>query len=203
VFFGPDTYRFARFLTEKLDAAASLPVLVDLGAGAGAGAVVAARRVSPAQIILTDINPRALDLAQINLACAGVKGDFRCGRGLDPVAEPADLIIANPPFIAGTDGRIYCDGGDLHGAQVSLEWAVAGASQLASGGRMLMYTGVAIIDGVDSLLSALTQALPASEFELAYAEIDPDMFGECLELESYRTVDRIAAVGAVIIRRSM
>jgi hypothetical protein len=201
VFFGPDTYRFAKFLTDKLDATDGGSVLVDLGAGAGAGAVVAARRVSPAQVILTDINPGALEFARINLSCAGVEAEFRRGPGLDPVAEPAGLIIANPPFIAGDDGRIYSDGGDLHGARMSLDWAIAGASRLTTGGRMLLYTGVAIIGGVDPLFQALRRRLDAGRFDLGYAEIDPDIFGECLDLEAYRDVDRIAAVGAVITRR--
>jgi len=202
VFFGPDTYRFANFLNGKLGAADEASVLVDLGAGAGAGAVVAARQVSTTQIILTDINPRALEFARINLACAGVEAEFRCGRGLDPVSEPADLIIANPPFIAGDDGRTYSDGGDLHGARMSLDWAMAGAARLTGGGRMLLYTGVAIIGGVDPLFGALRSQLDAARFELDYAEIDPDIFGETLELEAYRDVERIAAVGAVITRRA-
>jgi hypothetical protein len=33
---------------------------------------------------------------------------------------------------------------------------------------------------------------------LRYEEIDPDVFGEELEEEPYRNVERIAAVGAVI-----
>ncbi|HEY3696978.1 methyltransferase [Phenylobacterium sp.] len=202
VFFGPDTYRFARFLCDKLDADRSIAVLVDLGTGAGAGAVVAAQRVSPAQVILTDVNPRSLAVARINLACAGVRADFRCGHVLEPVTEPADLIIANPPFIAGDNGRIYSDGGDLDGARASLDWATAGSAQLTSGGRMLLYTGVGIIAGVDPLLNALRERLDAGRFELSYEEIDPDIFGESLDLEAYRDVDRIAAVGAVITRRT-
>lgn len=202
VFFGPDTYRFARFLSAKLGGVRDVAVLVELGAGAGAGAVVAAHEVRADRVILTDINPRALALARVNLERAGVAADFRCGDVLQAVPEFADLIIANPPFIAGGSGRIYSDGGDLHGAQASLEWAVAGAAKLNPGGRMVLYSGVAVIDGVDPLVDALQAALDPAIFDLTYEEIDPDIFGESLELEAYRDVERIAAVGAVITRRT-
>lgn len=203
VFFGPDSYRFARFLTDKLGLSNEVRVLVDLGAGSGVGAVVAARQLSPAQVILTDISPRALDFARLNLACAGVQAEFRCGSGLSRVTEAPDLVIANPPFIAGAGGRIYSDGGDLHGARISLDWARSSALRLRPGGRMLLYTGVAIIDGLDPLLSALQDQLDDRCFTLEYEEIDPDIFGETLDLDAYRDVDRIAAVAAVITRQLM
>jgi predicted RNA methylase len=201
VFFGPDTYRFVRFIRDKFEDAREIGVLVDLGAGTGAGAIAAARRTRPVKLILTDVNPVALDMARINLAAAGVDAEFRCGRGMDPVCEGVDLIIANPPFVAG-GGRTYSDGGDMHGVRTSLEWALAGSAALTSGGRMILYTGVAIVKGADRLHETLKERLDASRFDLAYEEIDPDIFGEILDLEAYREVERIAAVGAVIRRRT-
>jgi methylase of polypeptide subunit release factors len=201
VFFGPDTYRFAAFLGAQLDQAPAVRVLVDIGAGSGAGAVVAARRTAPSRIVLTDVNPRALALAEINLAVAGLSAEYRCGRGLAGLEEPIDLIIANPPFIRDQEERTYRDGGDLHGARVSLDWATQGASALVRGGRMLLYTGVAIIKGEDLLLKALRETLDNDRFKLAYRELDPDIHGDTLDLSAYREVERIAAVGAVISRR--
>jgi hypothetical protein len=201
VFFGPDTYRFARFLAAELHGEIEASSLVDLGAGAGAGAVVAARRLSPARVVLTDINRKAIELARINLRCAGVDAEFRCRDATVPLDGPVDLVIANPPFIAGAD-RIYSGGGDLLGARASIDWAIAGAAQLTRGGRMLLYTGSAIAHGVDALSAALRRHLDPQEYQLDYAEIDPDIFGESLDLEPYRDIERIAAVGAVIVRRA-
>ena len=54
--------------------------------------------------------------------------------------------------------------------------------------------------GEDRLEAALRAMLPVHGCALRYEEIDPDIFGEQLDLPAYRTVERIAAVGAVISR---
>jgi methylase of polypeptide subunit release factors len=200
VFFGPDTYRFASFLRAQLQDAPAIGVLVDMGAGSGAGAVVAARLVAPARIVLTDINPKAIRFAEVNLAAAGVSAEYRCGRGLAGLTGPVDLIIANPPFICDEAERIYRSGGDLYGARLSLDWAREGAGALAPGGRMLLYTGAAVVGGRDVLLPALRAALDGGGFDVSYSEIDPDIHGDTLSLPAYRDVERIAAVGAIILR---
>lgn len=200
VFFGPDTYRFADFLEHELRGTPRPSLVVDIGAGSGAGAVVAARLTPPSRLLLTDVSDKALNLARINLRAAGIVADYRLGDGPEAITETADLIIANPPFIAD-GGRTYRDGGDMHGARLSLDWAIAGARKLAPGGRMLLYTGSAIIDGKDPLRAALQAQAPANDYALAYRELDPDIFGEQLTEKAYRDVERIAAIGAVITRR--
>ncbi len=199
VFFGPDTYRFARFLQDVVGPS-KVGRLVDVGTGSGAGAVVAASRAQAETIILTDINPLALATAGINLKAAGVTADFRLGSGLEPVPETADLIIANPPFIAGDGGRTYRDGGDMIGARLSFDWALAGAAQLNPNGRFILYTGSAIVDGRDGLHEALVERLDAGRYALTYEELDPDIFGGQLSAKGYERVERIAAIGAVITR---
>lgn len=200
VFFGPDTYRFAGFLLGLLHEGPAPRLVVDIGAGAGAGALTVARRCPHARLILTDVNAKALDMARINLRAAGVPGELRIGDGMAEVAESPDLIVANPPFIAGDGGRTYRDGGDMHGARLSLEWALAGAAKLAPGGRLALYTGVAIIDGEDPLQAALRRHLDPKAVALDYRELDPDIFGEELSGKAYADVERIAAVGAVLRR---
>lgn len=200
VFFGPDTYRFARFLKQAADGR-EVRRAIEIGVGSGAGATVVARHFRPRELIATDVNPAALRLAAVNLAAAGVKADLRLTSGLDGVGGPADLIVANPPFIAD-GGRTYRDGGDMHGARLSLDWALEGVQLLAPGGRFLLYTGSSILDGRDALHEALAARLDARQFSLEYAEIDPDIFGEQLAAPAYQDVERIAAVGAVITRRA-
>jgi hypothetical protein len=67
--------------------------------------------------------------------------------------------------------------------------------RLAPGGRLLLYTGIAIVRGVDEFLLDLKPALDDAGMEWRYQELDPDVFGEELERDVYRDVDRIAAVG--------
>jgi methylase of polypeptide subunit release factors len=201
VFFGPDTYRFARFIASALPGSSPVARLVDIGSGSGAGALVAGRLLPGAGVVMTDINPAALRLAAANAAHAGVTVEQIQGSDLAGVEGDLDLILANPPFVMDEKARTYRHGGDMLGARLSLDWALAGAERLARGGRMLLYTGVAIVDGRDGLREALVETLPARGCRLAYSEIDPDIFGEELDTPAYSAVERIAAVGAVITRR--
>ena len=86
----------------------------------------------------------------------------------------------------------------MHGARVSFDWTCAAARRLAAGGRMLLYTGSAIVVGRDELRERLQEVLPGLGCTLRYREIDPDVFGEDLDKPAYADVERIAVVGAVI-----
>lgn len=199
VFFGPDTYRFLRFVEPNLpDRAAHL---VDLGCGSGAGGIIVAGLIEPERTTLLDINPAALRLAAANAAFAGVEAETVEG-GLDRLEDAPDLIIANPPFIIDPHGRSYRDGGDRLGSGLSLAWAREGMAKLAPGGRFLLYTGSPIVAGEDALLSALSEAADEAGCSLSYSELDPDIFGEELDQPGYAaaSVERIAAVGAIIQR---
>jgi methylase of polypeptide subunit release factors len=198
VFFGPDSYRFADFIRAELPGAVAARRLVDLGAGGGVGGILAAAAVSGARITLLDTNPKALRTAAINARHAGVEVELVEGDGLDDVACAVDLVIANPPYMMDDFDRTYRDGGSMHGAALSLDWSLASARRLEPGGRMLLYTGAAIVDGRDRLRDELEQRLPGLGCSLRYREIDPDVFGEELEKPAYADVERIAAVGAVI-----
>ncbi len=200
VFFGPDTYRFADMIRAELADGPAPRSIVDMGTGSGAGAVAAARLRRPERLVLTDVNDRALAYARANAAKAGFEVECVRTQDLDGVEGPFDLILANPPFM-GAGGPAYQNGGALFGAEVSLRWAAAAAGELAPGGRLLLYTGSAITGGEDRLRLTLGQLFADSPFDLAYREIDPDIFGEALSDPAYRGVDRIAAVGAVLTRR--
>jgi precorrin-6B methylase 2 len=197
VFLGPDTYRFARLIKAVLPNLPPVRHLVDIGAGAGVGGIVAGR-ISKAAVTLTDINPDALRLARINAAAAGVKVSTVLGSGLEGVSGAVDLIIANPPFVIDEAGRRYRDGGDMHGAALSLDWALSAAQRIESGGTVILYTGSAIVAGEDRLKTQLEQKLPELGCSLDYEEIDPDIFGELVSEVPYRDVERVAAVGGVI-----
>jgi methylase of polypeptide subunit release factors len=204
VFFGPDSYRFADFLRAELPKLSSRAHVVDIGAGAGVGAITAARVFPEAYVTLTDINRIALRLAAINWTAnefpfGGVM--FKQGDGLAAVdhERPIDCIIANPPYIADPAHRTYRDGGGMRGGELSLLWTHEAAKRLKPGGAFLLYTGSAIVDGGDKLKAALHEALEG--FDITYRELDPDVFGEELEREDYADVERIAVVGLVAVKR--
>ena len=111
-------------------------------------------------------------------------------------------MIANPPFIIDKARRAYRHGGEMHGAQLTFEWALEAARRLEPGGRMLLYSGSAVVDGRDGLHEALLDALPAHGCTLHYHELDSDIFGDQLGEPDYQEVERIAAIGAVIARIS-
>ncbi len=198
VFLGPDSYRFADFVRAELARAGGATRLVDMGGGAGVGALCAAALLPDAKLTLLDLNPMALRLAAANARHAGLAIELVEGGSLDAVAGPVDLAIANPPYVIDEEGRTYRDGGGMHGAELSYEWALAAAARLEPGGRMLLYTGVGIVGGRDELREALERGLPPLGCRLSYREIDPDIFGEELERPAYADVERIAAIGAAI-----
>lgn len=143
------------------------------------------------------MNKAALTLAQVNAAHHDVAVRTVLRDGLNG-AEGFDLAVMNPPFIADEGGPAYRSGGSGLGAELSLRWTLDAAAKLGPGGRVLLYTGSAIVDGRDRIRERLEAELPALGCTLDYAEIDPDIFGEELDKPAYRDADRIAAVGAVV-----
>ena len=198
VFLGPDSWRFADFVYRQLASSPPRGRLVDIGAGAGVGGISVAAVYRDLEVVLADINPKALSFARVNAAASGARVTTLESDGLDAVEAGFDLAIANPPFIFDDDAPVYRRGGGMHGAELSRDWAIAAAAKVRPGGRILLYTGSAIVDGHDALKASLETALPPLGCRLSWSEIDPDIFGEELEKPPYRDVERIAAIGAVI-----
>jgi methylase of polypeptide subunit release factors len=195
VFFGPDTYRFARVLRAQLQRLPEPRWIVDMGAGSGAGGIVAAREAPSARITLIDLNPAALQLARANAAAADVAAEV---EEAGTIPGGPDLVVANPPYMVDATERTYRHGGDLLGGGVALDWARQALAALAPGGAMLLYTGAAVTDGRAPLVEALEQTCAAAKAKLHVEEIDPDVFGEEMDEPPYCDVERIAAIGAVI-----
>jgi len=193
VFLGPDSYRFVRFL-DAVVGRQPLGVVVDFGAGAGVGGLCLASTRPVDRLVLTDVNPRALAFARANAAAAGTPIETHVAERPGAHVRGADLIIANPPFIADS-GKAYSDGGGDHGAGAALDWAKDAVDGLAPAGRLVMYTGSPIVAGRDRLRERLGQWATAQGLEFGYEEIDPDIFGSTLDQPAYADVERIAAVG--------
>ena len=206
VFFGPDTYRFVRWITQSIAATGSRPGMriADIGAGSGAGGLCVAARLAhknPA-VVLSDINHRALRFSRVNAVLNRVRQVEVVESNLyGRLDGDFDLIVANPPYLVDPQARLYRHGGGDFGFALSLEIAAQGIARLARGGRLLLYTGSAIVDGEDLFRIALSERLAPHDVQLGYEEIDPDVFGEELAHPPYDRADRIAVV-AVTIERS-
>ena len=200
VFFGPDSYRFADFIRAELIADPIRGRVLDIGAGSGVGAIVAAQLAGDPTPTLTDINPAAFPYARASAEAAGRA--VQCRLTPDPrvIRGGFDLIVANPPFIADEDHLPYRDGGGMHGCEAALDWADKAVQMLNPGAALLLYSGSAIVGGEDRLLSALQDLVEREPLALSYRELDPDIFGDMLDQPAYAEVDRIAAVGARIER---
>jgi methylase of polypeptide subunit release factors len=200
VFFGPDSYRFADLLHSELQRCPPPPKadIADVGSGAGVGAIVAAQCCPGANVLATDVNPKALRLARINAAAAGVSIRTLETSGLDAVAGGLDIVMLNPPYIIDDAGRAYRDGGGMHGDEMSLELSCQAMDRLKPKGRVILYTGSAIVSGEDRLAAALRREADKRGYTLRYREIDPDVFGEELSKPQYREVERIAVVAAIL-----
>ncbi len=195
VFFGPDTYRFARAIAAHFERHTQ-PVrrAVDIGTGSGVGAILVAQARPDALLFGADINPVALRLARVNAALNGANVETRESNLLAGVEGEFDLIVANPPYLVDEAERAYRHGGGPLGAGLSLAIVDAALERLARGGALLLYTGAAMVDGNDPFRDALEAKLNAHDCAWFYEETDPDIFGEELECPAYERADRIAAV---------
>ena len=205
VFFGPDTYRFARLLRVTLSKTKKRrPLrLVDIGAGSGAGGIVAARVLGGGtELILADINRKALEFSAVNAALNGPpNAQTILSDMLVEIDGTADVIISNPPYLVDEDRRLYRHGGGELGITLALRIAEESMAKLVPGGCLVLYSGAPIVNGADTFLESLQPVLQLYASQFVYEEIDPDVFGEELDRPAYAHADRIAAVGLTAIKR--
>jgi SAM-dependent methyltransferase len=195
VFFGPDTYRFCALLRRWVESARCL---VDVGCGTGAGGITLADRT--AYRVLRDISQRALWFARVNSALNDVAVEVAQGDVLAGVSGPVDLVIANPPYMRDEARRLYRDGGGSYGEALAVRIVSEALERLAPGGKLVLYTGAAIVDGTDTFRRAVSPLLRGRGLQVVCEELDPDVFGDELERPSYAQVERIAAVGMCVTR---
>jgi release factor glutamine methyltransferase len=104
----PETELLVEAALELFPSAADDILVADVGTGSGCLAVAIARERPHANIVATDISAAALDVARQNAARHGVadrirfvQADLFEDEGPDPLL--ADLIVANPPYVAERD----------------------------------------------------------------------------------------------------
>jgi release factor glutamine methyltransferase len=195
VFFGPDTYRFCNYLAAEAQRAPKFERAVDIGCGSGAGGIVAAAYAE--RVVLTDVNREALRFAEVNAVLAGIENEIELVESdvLASVPSPIDLVLANPPYMVDHASRAYRSGGGSFGEALAVRIARESLARLEPGGRLMLYTGAAVVDGVDTFLEAVRVVCDEARAEWRYRELDPDVFGEEIaQNDAYARVERIAAV---------
>ena len=213
VFFGPDSYRFVRFLMDKIKSAKQI---IDIGCGSGVGGLALARHLKEhhekdhtknftmelENLFLSDISVRALEFARINSKIANAKmatekpPQFLQSDLFKNIPTGIDVVIANPPFIMDRQERFYRHGGQAHGSELSVRIVAEALNYLQPGGQLVLYTGTAVVNGRDIFRQSITPFI--KDLDFSYEEIDPDIFGEELTENNYCDVERIAAVGLVV-----
>jgi release factor glutamine methyltransferase len=195
VFFGPDTYRYLSMLRQH--ATGPLGRVVDVGCGSGAGGIAVAAQAR--SVVLADINERALSFSAVNVALAGATNvEIVLSDVLAAITGEIDTVIANPPYLRDDRQRTYRDGGGSFGEGLSLRIVREALDRLRPGGRLLLYTGSAIVEGRDPFREAAERTCNPKARSIVYEEIDPDVFGEELQREAYRSVDRLAVVKLIV-----
>jgi hypothetical protein len=146
---------------------------------------------------LSDINTQALRFSALNAALNGCPATVLNSDVLGGIEGDADLIIANPPYLLDGAKRLYRHGSGSYGEGLSVRIVRESLPRLRRNGRLILYTGTAIVNGVDTFWREVEPHLKASS-SFVYDVIDPDVFGEELRQEPYGNVDRIAAVALTV-----
>jgi SAM-dependent methyltransferase len=202
VFFGPDTYRFAQAIEQHLQTSVhTIKTAVDIGCGSGVGAILIGRARRDAQVLALDINPTALRYTAVNAALAGTENVSAWHSDiLASASGKFDLIVANPPYMQDTQQRAYRHGGDRLGSELSVRIVDQAIKRLSVGGTLLLYTGAPSVNGVDLFLESARHLIDVPNLAWTYREMDPDVFGEELEMPNYNEAERIAAVVLTVTR---
>ena len=202
VFFGPDTYRFAQAIKDHLRSSTQrIQRAVDIGCGSGVGAILIAQARRDAQVLAVDINPTALRYTAVNAALAEVENvATQPSDLLSNTLGQFDLIVANPPYMQDLQERAYRHGGANLGSDLSVRILDQAIERLSPGGTLLLYTGAPSVQGVDIFLKHAQPLLNRADLSWSYREIDPDVFGEELETDTYASAERIAAVVLTVTR---
>lgn len=118
---------------------APVETAMDLGTGCGVQSLHLARHAR--RIVATDVNPRAIALAELSLQLNGVRGvELRLGDLFAPVSDDRfDLITTNPPYVMsppGSGARLSYREGNLAGDAMVERIVRQGPGHLRPGGSL-------------------------------------------------------------------
>ena len=89
----------------RLQSSCAEPHIVDVGTGCGAIALAMAMHLPAARITAIDASQAALDLSRRNAETLGLSERIRFALGdlLSPLAERADIVVANLPYVPSNE----------------------------------------------------------------------------------------------------
>lgn len=163
---------------------AARPRVLDIGTGSGAIALALAAELPGIDVVALDASVRAADCARANAVRLGFTAGVSVVHGVFPHAcqsdaRPFDLIVSNPPYIAGGDiegldpdirdyePRAALDGGE-DGLDAYRSWIPHCARLLLPGGALMLETGHEQAAAVSALIEA-TGAFSGIEIVRDYA----------------------------------
>jgi len=161
---------------------------VDVGTGCGALAVVLARELPALTVLGTDVSLDALRLARRNVRLHGVESRalLMAGDLLEPVGRPADIVVANLPYIRTDEfpalqpevrdyePRSALDGGE-DGLALIRRLSVQLSDHLCPGGLAALEVGAGQAEEVANLLAL--GGLSVIEVVADYAGIERVVLG--------------------------
>jgi len=130
VFSRTEVDRGTRLLVEALEVRPRESML-DLGTGYGPIGLAVAASVEDVNVVMSDVNRRAIALARRNARSNGLRVDIREGPLYEPVAGLSfHHVVANPPIRAGKSVvHGIVDGAPAHLVDTGSLWLVARTQQ--------------------------------------------------------------------------
>lgn len=176
----PDSETLVETVLEFCEKAKTYKIF-DLGTGTGCLLLSLLHELPLATGIGVDLCPRAVEQAKENAVALGLdaRSSFIAGNWLDDIAEKADVIISNPPYIPSADipglmpevrnhdPRLALDGGDEGLAPYRLLIPMLG--------RRLSATGLVVFEVGQGQASAVTALFRQNDFDAI--EIRKDLGG--------------------------
>ncbi|MDR1386179.1 MAG: methyltransferase [Propionibacteriaceae bacterium] len=153
---------------------------LDLGAGCGVQSLHLARRAD--QVVATDLNRRAIELAQLSFGLSQVEVDLRQGSLFQPVADQTfDRIVTNPPFVISPPGgrRLIYRENSAPGDELTRQVVRQSAAHLSPGGELSLVGNWAHLAGGDWRERLADWVPPGCDAVIVQRErLDPDHYAE-------------------------
>lgn len=176
--------------------------VLDLGAGSGIQAMLAARHAE--RVWAVDLNPRASAMTRFNAGLNGVEGiDCRTGSLFEPVGDQRfDLIVCNPPFLIGPEPGPMHSRNDRPGDAFCRDLVRQAATHLNEGGfcQVLCNWTCPAGEGPDARLASWFEGLGCDVLALRVRVEDAASYAMARARDERNDLDTIASRFDRIIR---